>query len=384
MDIELKCSNEILRYKENDVKFVGLVCLEESKEVLDVYSDAGIIDGILERIVSSKHKDEISIINDVKEYCHKDLDLHVDEIDEILSTGFGIFFVIDKENKSFIINKNVEIQNSNGGKLLTYKSHGNRFPIVFCPIDSSIIDPQPQNATSLWLLLFDRLRNVKRNLSYKDLRIGLALIIIILLIVLLIHYYPFSKQVSEEPIPKKKYNVELLDSKLDIVDELTTKGRLIINPKEGQIIKYLICNQNAAKEGKDINWERIETVISEVDTLYPKRDSQILIFVQEDGDGTYYKKFDFNFCQFVESSFISRTNMPLIKQFFKNTWPEILTVEIDDISEYSGKEVNLDFLAELLESSHNICKIELYQSKDTSIFCPNYPPIKTIYCRENN
>ena len=374
MDIELKCSNEVLRYKENDAKFVGLVCLEESKEVLDVYSDTGIIDEILERIVSSKHKDENSIINDVKDYCHKDLGLPVDEInDDILSTGFDIFFVIDKENKSFIINKNVEIQNSNGGKLLTYKSNGNRFPIVFC-----------QSANPLWSLLFDRLRNIKRNWSYKDLRVGLVLIIIILLIVLLIHYYPISKQVSEEPITKKKYNVELLDSKLDIVDELTTKGRLIINPREGQIIKYLICNQNAAKEGKDINWERIETVISEVDTLYPKRDSQILIFVQEDGDGTYYKKFDFNFCQFIESSFISRTNMPLIKQLFKNTWPEILTIEIGDISEYSGKEVNLDFLAELLESSHDICKIELYQSKDTSIFCPNYPPIKTIYCKENN
>lgn len=382
MDIELKCSNEILRYKENDTKFVGLVCLEESKEVLDVYSDAGIIDGILERIVSSKHKDENLIINDVKEYCHKDLDLQVDEIDEILTTGFGIFFVLDKENKSFIINKNIETQNSNGGKLLTYKSHGNRFPIVFCPIDSSKIDPQPQSATPLWLLLFDRLRNVKRNWSYKDLRVGLVLIIIILLIALLIHYYPYSKQASEKPISENK--AELLESKLDIVDELTTKGRLIINPKEGQIIKYLICNQNAAKEGKDINWERIETVISEVDTLYPKRDSQILIFIQEDGEGTCYKKFDFNFCQFVESSFISQTNMPLIKQLFKNTWPETLTIEIDDISEYSDKEVNLDFLAELLESSHNICKIELYQSKDTSIFCPNYPPIKTVYCRENN
>lgn len=382
MDIELKCSKEFLRYKENDARFVGLVCHEKSKEVLDAYSDTGIIDGILERIVSSKHKDENSIINDVKEYCQKDFYLEDVFIDEILNDGFGIFFVLDKENKSFIINKNVEIQNSNGGKLLTYKSHGNRFPIVFCPIDSSIIDPQPQSATPLWFLLFDRLRNVKRNLSYKYLRVGLVLIIIILLIALLIHYYPFSKQVSEEHIPEN--NVELLDSKLDVVDELTTKGRLIINPREGQIIKYLICNQNVATEGKDINWERIETVISEVDTLYPKRDSQILIFVQEDGDGTFYKKFDFNFCQFVESSFISRTNMPLIKQLFKNTWPEILTIEIDDISEYSGKEVNLDFFSELLESSHDICKIELYQLKDTSIFCPNYPPIKTIYCRENN
>ena len=384
MDIELKCSNEILRYKENDARFVGLVCHEKSKEVLDAYSDTGIIDGILERIVSSKHKDENSIINDVKEYCHKDLDLHLDEdeIDEILSTGFGIFFLIDKENKSFIINKNVEIQNSNGGKLLTYKSNGNRFPIVFYPIESSETDSRPQSANPLWSLLFDRLRNIKRNWSYKDLRVGLVIIIIILLIALLIHYYPYSKQASEEPISENK--AELLESKLDIVDELTTKGRLIMNPKEGQIIKYLICDQDAAKEGKDINWERIETVISEVDTLYPKRDCQILIFIQEDGDGTYYKKYDFNFCQFVESSFISRTNMPLIKQLFKNTWPETLTIEIDDISEYSDKEVNLDFFVELLESSHNICKIELYQSKDTSIFCANYPPIKTIYCRENN
>ena len=247
------------------------------KDVLELFMDTGI------------GKDGYSIIGQGK-------------IDEILSTGFGIFFVIDKENKSFIINKNVETQNSNGGKLLTYKSHGNRFPIVFCPIDSSIIDPQPQSATPLWLLLFDRLRNVKRNLIYKDLRIGLVLIIIILLIVLLIHYYPFPKQASEEHILENK--VEPLDSKLDVVDELTTKGRLIINPKGGQIIKYLICNQNVATEGKDINWERIETVISDVDTLYPKHDSQILIFVQEDGDGTYYKKFDFNFCQFVEPSFI--------------------------------------------------------------------------------
>ena len=124
MDIELKCSNEILRYKENDARFVGLVCHEKSKEVLDAYSDTGIIDGILERIVSSKHKDENSIINDVKEYCHKDLDLHLDEdeIDEILSTGFGIFFLIDKENKSFIIKRPLVVNSSTISNLLSNSS----------------------------------------------------------------------------------------------------------------------------------------------------------------------------------------------------------------------------------------------------------------------
>ena len=117
MEIELKCSSDIFRYKESDTKFVGFVCLEASnaREVIDAYSKEGYIDGILERIKNSQLKDEKTIINDVYDYCRNDTPLSDDEVDEILNDGLEIFFVIDKENGNLIVGKNVEIQNTNGG-----------------------------------------------------------------------------------------------------------------------------------------------------------------------------------------------------------------------------------------------------------------------------
>lgn len=176
-------------------------------------------------------------------------------------------------------------------------------------------------------------------------------------------------------------NEPTTDCTIEIVDELITNGRLIIKTKEGQTIKFLMSSQNANNDWKNIDWNHIDNTISEVDTLYPKSDCKIILFSRDDERQMHYKIFEYSFSQFVESSFLSKTNSSAIEQLFKNTWPETLTIDIDGIIEESGKEINTDAFVELLKSSYNISKIELYQSKDTSVFSPNYPSIRTIYCK---
>lgn len=377
-----------LRYRAGEDLFAGLVVMEsdeDSYELLETYQKD--IDAVLDKFAHTVSRSEQEIFNEVTAACVSDIEgLNERKIEEMLE-AFTTFFLYDFTSKTLLISRNVVLNGT------TVSTEEDATELVDFPStndegtnddggnddgpdgDPHGDDPTPDDKKLITGFITDLKSSVKI----------VAMIACIASVVwgcVKTYQYFKYKLTIEPPI--------VID--LNIVNELTTEGRLYVKEDEGLAIKYFVSKNKRINEDA-INWNDCSSLLA-TDTLYPKRNCAIFIratLASGNINAVRQEMIDFNFNNHIEYLIKTNSNHKRTKELLSYSFNRPLTISYDntteDVCEKPTDKGYIDnLITSLREGEYHIDSIAFYSKPEDlqdNITSKLYPQIKYIGCSSN-